>query len=202
MRLLIAFLLLTITATAEVLCALGPNASSYNAYTDQRPTADALELARRMNAALGFVCTPKCPQIALFRNSTAANVMLVVSTDEAKLVYAPQFFSAVYDKYGDAAILALLAHEYGHALAETYPAKWMNDSWSPELRADGWAGCALAKADPGANDLADALTAVSKYPSPAHPNWTLRLSALRIGYTQCGGDGSKFDTANGRNKRN
>jgi hypothetical protein len=198
--LLSAILLVPVSAAADVVCALGPNASAYKASSDERPSADALEMARRVNAALSSTCSPKCPQIALFRNATAANAMLVVNTDEAKLVYAPQFFSAIYDKYGDGAIIAIIAHLYGHALDETYPAKWMSSVWSPELRADAWAGCALARIDPGPGDLADALTAVSKYPSTAHPGWPLRLPALRAGYMHCGGEGSKFDGASSRRK--
>ena len=57
--------------------------------------------------------------------------MLVVTADQAKFVYAPQFFAAVYDKYGDGAIIAMIAHEYGHALDEVYPASWMKSGWSP-----------------------------------------------------------------------
>jgi hypothetical protein len=194
--LLCAFLV-SFGATAEIICALGSGASSYNAYSDQRPTADAMEMARRLNAALSPVCSPKCPQIALFRNATAANAMLVVTPEQAKFVYAPQFFQTVYDNYGDGAIIAIIAHEYGHALYELYPAKWGNNSWTPELHADAWAGCTLARIGLSASGLAEALTALSKYPSPAHPAWALRLPALRLGYTQCGGDASKF----GRGRR-
>jgi hypothetical protein len=187
--------LLPFGASAEVLCALGSGASSYDAKADQRPTGDAMQLAGRMNAALSPTCSPKCPQIAIYRNTTAPNAMLVVTADQAKFVYAPQFFTAVYDKYGDGAIIAIIAHEYGHALAEMIAAPWMKSAWTPELRADAWAGCALAKSDLSSNDLAEALTAVSKYPPFAGPSWALRLPALRLGYTHCQGDGSKFDSA-------
>jgi hypothetical protein len=181
------------SAGTEVICALGSGATAYDAKADQRPTGDAMQLAGRMNAALAPNCTPQCPQIAIFRNATAPNAMLVVTADQAKFVYAPKFFSAVYDQYGDGAIIAIIAHEYGHALNETHPVSWMRSDWTPELRADAWAGCALAKSDLNVNDLADALTAVSKYPPPSDSNWTLRLPALRTGYTNCGGDGATFD---------
>src|ERR1700689_1283818 len=69
--------LLPFGASAEVICALGSGASSYDAKADQRPTGDAMQLAGRMNAALSPSCSPQCPQIAIFRNPTAANVMLV-----------------------------------------------------------------------------------------------------------------------------
>jgi len=187
--------LLPFGASAEVICALGSGASSYDAKADQRPSADAMQLAGRMNAALSPACSPKCPQIAIYRNTTAPNAMLVVTADQAKFVYAPQFFTAIYDKYGDGAIIAIIAHEYGHALAETIPAPWMKSDWTAEPRADAWAGCALAKSDLNSNDLAEALTAVSKYPPSAQPSWAARVPALRLGYIHCGGDGSKFDAA-------
>jgi hypothetical protein len=193
MGLMYAFLL-TFTANAEIVCALGSGPSSYNANADQRPTPDVMQLAGRVNAALARTCSPKCPEIAVFRNETAANAMLVVTTEQAKLVYAPKFFATVYDNYGDGAIIAIIAHEYGHALAETYPAKWMKGGWSPELRADAWAGCALARNDVNSNNLREALTALSKYPSSAHPAWTVRLPAVRLGYIHCGQDGATFDS--------
>jgi hypothetical protein len=189
---------LTFSASGEIVCALGPGASSYNASLDQRPTGDAMQLAGRVNTALASTCSPKCPQIAVFRNATAPNAMLFVSSDQAKIVYAPQFFATLHDNYGDGAIIAIVAHEYGHALDETYPAKWMKNGWTPEIRADGWAGCALAKSDLSSRNLREALTAVSKYPPlppvGAHPTWAQRLPALRLGYIHCGGDGSKFDS--------
>ncbi|MGA2881126.1 MAG: hypothetical protein ABSG13_19430 [Bryobacteraceae bacterium] len=190
---LLSTLLLVSSASAEVICALGPGAASYDARADQRPSGDVMQLAKRLNTAVSSTCSPKCPEIAILRNTTAPNAMLVVTPDQAKLVYAPQFFATVYDKYGDGAILAIIAHEYGHALDEVYPAAWMKKAWTPELRADAWAGCALAKSDLSRNSLSEALTAVSKYPPSTHPVWSSRLAALRLGYIHCGGDASKFD---------
>jgi hypothetical protein len=188
--------LLPVAASAEVLCALGSGASSYDAKADERPTADAMQLAGQMNAALKPTCTPQCPQIAIYRNTTAANAMLVVTDDQAKFVYAPQFFAAVYDRYGDGAIVAIIAHLYGHALDEMHPANWMKSEWTRELRADAWTGCALAKSNLSSNDLSEALTAVSKYPPVgASASWAARLPALRAGYLHCGGDGPKFESA-------
>jgi len=189
--------LLPLAAAAEVVCALGSGASAYNPSSDQRPTSDAMEVARRMNAALSPICSPKCPQIAIFRNPTAANAMLVVNGDDAKFVYAPQFFQTVYDNYGEGAIIAIIAHEFGHALDEINPGKFGRGG-TPELRADAWAGCTIGKLNLTSTALGEALTAVSQYPSPAHPAWPLRLAALRLGYTQCGGDGSKFESAAGK----
>lgn len=183
---------LFLPARAEVICALG-TASSYNAYDDQRPSADAMQLAGQVNAALAPLCSPRCPEIAIFRNATAPNALLMASpAGDAKIVYAPQFFTAIYDSAGDGAIIAVIAHELGHAVSETAPAAWMKGIGSAELRADAWAGCALAKVNLTVRGLSGSLAALAKYPSPAHPGWNLRLPALQMGYTRCGGDPARF----------
>jgi hypothetical protein len=188
-------LLLPFTASAQIVCALGPGASAYQAASDQRPSGDAMQLAGRVNAALKTICAANCPEAALFRNTTAPNAMLVAAAGQAKLVYAPQFFSAAYEAYGDGAILGLIAHELGHALDDTMGAVWVKSDWPAELRADAWAGCTLARIDLSNGDLQAGLSALAKYPPPSHPNWKQRLPILRTGFTQCGGAGGKFDAA-------
>ena len=195
---LICFLLMPINAkTPQIICTLGSSASSYNAYADQRPTGDAMQLARQVSAALVSKCTPNCPTLVIFRNSTAPNAILLADSGRAKMAYAPTFFSSVYEKYGDGAIIAIMAHMLGHAMDATAPARWMPDRMEPELRADAWAGCALAEAGLSTSGLAAAFTALSMYPSPSHPGWSQRLPALRLGYTQCGGDVAKFPQGTG-----
>jgi hypothetical protein len=184
---------LPIGAAEQVVCALGPGASSYKPGANQRPTPDAAELAERVNTALKTICSPNCPSTAFFRNTTAANLMLVAESGQAKLIYAPQFFATAYDQYGDGAIIGIIAHEMGHALDDTMGAAWVKSTWTPELRADSWAGCTLARIDLSPGDLEAGLAALAKYPAPGHPAWSARLPVLRIGYTQCGGDGARFD---------
>jgi hypothetical protein len=185
-------LFVTFAQAAQVVCALGSNASSYNAYSDQRPSGDAMQLAGRVNSALVSVCRPNCPAVAMFRNPTAPNIMLIKTPGQAKIVYKPEFLTAVYEAYGDGGILAILAHEVGHMVDSASPPSWMNSAWTPELRADAWAGCAFARMKLSGRALQAAMTTLSKYPSGSHPDWTLRLPVLRVGYTQCGGDGSKI----------
>jgi hypothetical protein len=178
---------------AEVVCALGPGASSYKPASDQRPSRDALQLAEKVNTALKTICGSQCPTMAVYRNATAPNAILINDAGQAKLVYSPQFFAAAYESFGDAGILAVIAHEVGHALDATLGAAWIKKSWSAELRADAWAGCVLAKLDPGPGGLQPSLASLSKYPSPSHPAWSLRLPVVRTGYTQCGGAASTLD---------
>ena len=87
--------LVPISAMGQVICALGPDASSYKPSEDQRPASDAMQLANRVSSAEKSICASNCPEIALFRNPTAPNAALIVSSGQAKLVYAPQFFAAV-----------------------------------------------------------------------------------------------------------
>jgi len=191
-RVLPVLLVLPLAAAAEVICALGPGASSYNPGEDQRPTADAMELAGRANTAVKTICGTNCPIAAMFRNTTAANAMLIANAGEAKLVYAPKFFDSVYDAFGDGGILGVVAHILGHALDNVLGAAWVKSSWPPELRADAWAGCTLARAGLSPDELEGAVGALAKYPSPTQPVWSERLPILRSGFSQCGGDAAKF----------
>lgn len=199
MRKLALVLLLPVIAAAEVLCTLGPGAAAYNASSDGQPTPDALAELRRLDMALQPVCSPRCPQIVLLRNPTAANAMLIATNDSAKIVYAPQFFQSLYDSYGDGAVIGVLAHEFGHALDELNPGKFGKGP-TPELRADAWAGCTLARTQLTLPGLAEGLSGVIKYPTAGNSDPGLRIVALRVGFTQCGGDAAKFDAARGKMK--
>src|SRR4030081_3282433 len=152
----------------EILCALGPGSASYKPAADQRPPNDAMQLASRVNAAVKTICGSQCPVMAVLRNATAPNAMLIADAGQAKLVYSPRFFAAAYDSSGDGGIVAIIAHEVGHALDATMGAAWIKQTWTPELRADAWAGCLLARLDPGPGGIQPALSALSKYPSPSH----------------------------------
>ena len=179
-----AALLMALSANAQVLCTLGSGASTYKQSEDQRPSPDAMDLTNRVNIAAKAVCGNNCPQVVLFRNPTAPNLMLIADAGRAKLVYAPQVFTSIYERHGDAGIVALLAHALGHALDDAIGAAWVDKTWTPELRADAWAGCILAKETV---EIQPALAALSEFPSPAHPHWTVRLSTIRSGYAHCGG---------------
>jgi hypothetical protein len=151
-----------------------------------------MQYAARVNAAGKIICGSDCPVVAVFRNPTAPNAALIASAGELRLAYAPKFFSALYTNFGDPGILAIIAHELGHGLDDVMGAAWINTKWSPEVRADSWAGCVLAKSNLTPADVHAALGALQNYPSPAHPAWNLRLPAIRIGYTHCGGAASNI----------
>ena len=172
----------------RIICALGPDTATYKPASDERPTRDAMELAGRVNAAVKSICGSHCPAVALFRNPTAGGVMFIANGDQARLVYAPAFFASVHDAAGDAGVFALMAHELGHGLDDVLGAAWVRNTWTPELRADGWAGCVFAKSGTVGSELAAALATLAKYPAASHPPWKIRLPVIRTGYTGCGGD--------------
>jgi len=191
MRALLLFLT-QLSAFAQIVCSLGSATASYQPSRDQRPTSDAMQIAGRVNAAEKTVCASNCPEVALVRNTTAPNVALIVNQGQGKLVYAPQFFAVVYSAFGDSGILAVMAHETGHALDDAMGAAWIDKSWRPELRADAWAGCILARSNLTSGEMKAALAALTKFPSPAHPAWKSRVPAIRAGYMNCGGDDKPF----------
>ena len=61
----------------------------------------------RANAAAKTICGSNCPEVVVFRNPTAPNLMLIADAGRAKLVYSPQVFTDAYDRYGDDGIVAL-----------------------------------------------------------------------------------------------
>ena len=179
----------------QVICALAPDSTSYNAYMDQRPTADAIELSGKVNAAMAPSCRPNCPTLAMFRNSSAPNALLLNDGSKFKIVYKPDFFTTVYEGYGDGGILAILAHAVGHAIDAAAPPAWMKSIQNAELRADAHTGCALAQMKLSPRTVRNGIRVLAKFPSPSHPVWDMRVPALRMGYTQCGGDVAVFDKA-------
>jgi len=180
---LAAMILAPAAAFAGVVCALGSGAAAYKPSTDERPSRDTMQIVRRVDAAYAPFCLPKCREVAMLRNSTAANVMLVVTADEAKLVYSPEFFAGVYSKCGEAAIIALIGHVYGHPIDEVTGSNWIPANWNPELRADGWAGCVLAKTSLTPGGLNSALAVLAMYPPASQPAPKLRGAG---GQQRCG----------------
>ncbi len=181
-------LLLATVAKAQLACSLGPGGDSYyNPNSDMNASPDALRIARNVANVL---CNGTCG-IALIRNPTAGNVLtFVLPNGAAKIVYSPQFLKSVDTTIGDGAIFGLFAHEIGHVVDGRLNVAWMPNSWDRELRADAWAGCALARAALPEDKTKAALRAIIQYPSPTHPARSLRVPALDLGYESCGGTGN------------
>ena len=181
-------LVLATVARAQLACSLGPGGDSYyNPNSDMNATPDALRIAHKVANAL---CSGSCG-IALIRNPTAGNVLtFVFPNGAAKIVYKPQFLQSIEKSLGDGAVFGIFAHEVGHVVDGRGNVAWMPDSWDRELRADAWAGCALARAALPEDQAKAALRAIVQYPSPTHPARNLRVPALELGYQSCGGTGN------------
>jgi hypothetical protein len=181
----LAAMLLPSRAQAQVLCALGP-ATPYDPMADMPPSAGAKADVTKVTALL---CPKGCGKVLLFANATSPNTATV--TDGAgvsKIAYSPSFANSIRSNFGPIATFGIFAHDLGHHLdAMGTKAPWMKDSWDSELRADAWAGCAMAKADLSPSRLQAALLAMSTYPSPHHPEWSARRTVITEGFTRCGG---------------
>jgi hypothetical protein len=160
---------------------------------DQDADASAADITRKVGEAFTPVCTPKCPTVAVFRNSTAPNASTFVAAGSMKIVYSPAFFTTLNNRYGNDGVIGIIAHEYGHVIDAVNVGSWMLNTWTPELRADAWAGCALAGLKVNSRSLEQALAAMSRYPPTSQPRWTERVPPLRTGYRRCGGSASDFD---------
>jgi hypothetical protein len=182
----LVFLLLPATvAEAQLVCSLGGD-TYYNPNSDMKASPDAIRIAHNVaNVLCGGTCG-----VALIRNPTAGNVLTFALPNGAtKVVYSPQFLKSV-EAIGDGAIFGIFAHETGHVVDGRLNVAWMPNSWGRELRADAWAGCALARAALSEDQTAAALRAIVQYPSPTHPARNLRVPALDLGYQSCGGAGN------------
>src|SRR3954464_16001431 len=176
----IAAMLLAVRAQAQELCALGP-VTPYDPMADMPPSAGAKADLTKVTSLL---CSKGCGKVLLFANATTPNTATV--TDGAgvsKIVYSPRFVTSVQTTYGPIATLAIFAHDLGHHLDATGTrAPWMKSSWDGELRADAWAGCAMAKAELTPSRLQAVLLTLSTYPSTyptsTHPEWIARRAII------------------------
>lgn len=177
-----------------IVCTLGPQTGAYNPLLDAPPSAYAAQEAQRIYRLL---CPDSCGQVSYVQNPTVPNAATMTQGGGiSKIAYSPNFMGMIFQNFGAAASFGVIAHEFGHHVdLNTNVASWMDSSWGREIRADAWAGCALARAGLPNQQLAAALMAIAAYPSPSHPAWNLRLPALQTGYVSCGGERANLDKA-------
>lgn len=168
-----------------IVCQLGVGTSNFDMRMNQPATSYAIS---ELSTIYRLLCPHGCGQVALYQNATAPNALTAVVAPATSIIaYNPAFMNQVLHSVGPEASFGILAHEFGHHGDINFSPAWMNDSWSRELRADAWAGCALARRGFSSGQLEIALQAIAEYPSPSHPGWALRIPALRQGYVSCGG---------------
>ena len=181
-------LFLVSDAETQAVCSLGPTAGQpYNPYLDQAPSPRALQ---ELQAIYTPLCPPPlgCGNYALFSNPSAPTILWTpVGPGYSKFAYNPFLLNQLASQYGTGASFGLLAHAFGHHIDFNTTPPWMNNSWSSELKADAWAGCALAKTGVGTGQIENALVAIAAFPVPGNPGWPQRQLAVRTGFINCGG---------------
>lgn len=181
----LALLLGARDARAQIVCTLGPSAGAYIPQYDAPPTPYA---QNEFLVLLRLMCPAGCGNVTYAQNPSVPNAMTMsVQPGVSKIAYSPGFMGAIFQRFGPGASFGVIAHELGHHLDFMSPAAWYDHAWGRELRADSWAGCALARAGLDATALQTATLAIATYPSPSHPAWNLRLPAIQAGYNACGG---------------
>lgn len=166
-------------------CSLGTSGGYYPQF-DTPPTKYALDVGKEIYDVL---CPKKCGRVDLVQNAYVPNAMtMTTGNGYSKIAFSANFMNGVYNAFGAYAGYGVFAHEIGHHidLNSSFPAQ-MSTSWSKELRADAWAGCALAKLNLPASGLLESLRVIAAYPSQTHPAWPMRWPAVEFGYKSCGG---------------
>jgi hypothetical protein len=159
----------------------GPYTPMANMPPAPRPSMELMRISQ-------VLCPMGCGRVMLFENQTVSNAMTSTMPGQGSVIsYNPGFMGQIFSQFGAGATFGVLAHEFGHHIDLQQPAAWMDHAWGRELRADAWAGCALARSGFDAAQASAALQAIAAYPSPTHPAWNLRVPALRQGYMNCGG---------------
>ncbi|HEY7375946.1 MAG TPA: hypothetical protein VIF57_27550 [Polyangia bacterium] len=178
--------LLPLPAGAQVLCTLGPATPPYEPMADMPASAGAQAELKKVKALL---CPKGCGKVVLYANATTPNTATISDgAGGSKIAYSPTFAGSVQKSYGPIAMFGIVAHNFGHHMdASVNRPAWMKESWDGELRADAWAGCAIAKAEMTPSRLQAVLLAMSTYPSAHHPPWSERRPVITEGYTHCGG---------------
>lgn len=181
--LIIALLVAPTTNAQRLVCSIGPGGAGSNPAYDQPPTQAALA---ELDYILDLLCPQGCGSVTLVSNQTTGGAMSeLMGPGYSKISYNPAFMNGVWSQFGPGASFGIMAHELGHHLDFNINAPWMDHSWGRELRADAWAGCALARAGLPEAQMDAALQAVAAYPSPTHPGWQQRAYAVREGYSWC-----------------
>jgi len=135
----------------------------------------------------------RCGQGEIFENPSVGNNALTFVTGlrqgrktRAMIVYSARFLNILDREFGAGASFGVLAHEVGHHLTASGSLRREFDHpWDEELRADYFAGCALAGAGQSPQDLETAFKALAKVASPTHPASGDRNRKVKEGFNHC-----------------
>ena len=135
----------------------------------------------------------RCGRGDIFENPSVGNNALTFVSGlrqgkrtKALIVYSARFLNLLDKEFGAGASFGVLAHEVGHHLTASGNLRGEFDHpWDEELRADYFAGCALAGAGRSIRDLEIAFKALAKVASPTHPASGDRNPKVKEGFEYC-----------------
>lgn len=187
-----------------IVCPIAVAQMLFNPAYDQPPTPYALAqfqrageiechvLYEKMRINQNIAPFPRaCGAFRVVRNQTLQAWGLTTPYPNVQSIirYNPVPLQNVYNQFGDEAVFAIMAHEVGHHFDIHFnPPTFVDTSWSIELRADAWAGCALARAGMSTDEIEHAVVTLANYPTPDNPPVQAVIQVLRAGYRDCGGD--------------
>ena len=201
---MIAVLLAATIAIPPPLCR-GKSYGRFDPSKNRTPTARAIAEIRMAYDALCPMMTKsgECGTGEIYQNETIGNnaVTWVSGIGQGAgtrvtIVYSPDFLNGLDRQFGPGASFGVLAHEVGHHLTAAGNLRSAYDhSWDEELRADWFAGCALAIAGSETVALESTLRALASVATPTHPSFAARTPKVREGYKECAGLRKKRDKA-------
>jgi hypothetical protein len=188
-------LLVSATILAQPPVCRGKNNFPYDVAQNRTPKPRAVAEIRKAYALLCPLVMKdgKCGRGEIFENPSVGNNALTFVSGlrqgrktRALIVYSARFLNLLDQEFGAGASFGVLAHEVGHHLtASGHLRREFDHPWDEELRADYFAGCALAGAGRSFKDLEVAFKALAKVASPTHPASGDRNPKVKAGYQDC-----------------
>jgi len=135
--------------------------------------------------------TGNCGQVLVVSNPNEKQLASARTNGRGQTIlsYSPRDMNYIASRWGINAVIGTIAHEIGHHF-DFNSSPWaarMRTVRHRELRADWFAGCALAKLGIESGSLAKAVQVIGEYPTHGYPDGYSRSNQVQRGYTQCGG---------------
>ncbi len=148
-------------------------------------SAPALVPEQRIaHEALQVMCPAGCGTVRFIATPLVALAHAQPSGAGTTLIrYNRAFIANAFARFGRDAVFGVFAHEVGHHIDFHFSRPgWMSNSWTRELSADAWAGCALAASGKGTDSIVKLLRLIS---GPGYPSAKDRRRAVETAHNAC-----------------
>lgn len=139
---------------------------------------------RIAHEALQVMCPSGCGTVRFIRTPGVDLAYAQPSGVRTTIItYNPNFLARASANFGADAVFGVFAHEIGHHIDFHFSRPgWMNNSWTRELSADAWAGCALAASGKGTDSIVKLLRLISGH---GYPSAKDRRHAIETAHKAC-----------------